>query len=123
MRSSGEVFGLVAMRDPQRRVPPGTLWAPACNLVTPVFRQAPRAAHGIAALGTVAYRYISRHWSGDCHGGRRTQAQDLSSRAALNQSGYFLRQLWMESAEDRGDRLKSRTSRNRRSLPVLGVKG
>ncbi len=126
MRCSGEVFGLVATRDPQRRVPPGTLWAPACNLVTPPeFRQAPRAAHSIAARGTVADRYISadpqrhrfvaafqdaalilrvlgctpsatvspiaaRRWSGDRHDGRRSQAQDLSSRAAPNQSGYFL---------------------------------
>lgn len=159
MRSSGEVFGLVAMRDPQRRVPPGTLWAPARNLVTPPeFRQAPRAAYGIAVLGTVADRYISadpqrhrfvaafqdtaeilrvlgcrpsaavppiaaRRWSDGCHDGRRTQAQDLSSRAALGQSGYFLRQLRMESAEDTGDRLQSRTSRNRRSLPAFGCKG
>jgi len=126
VRCSGEVFGLVATRDPQRRVPPGTLWAPACNLVTPPeFRQAPRAAHSIAARGTVADRYISadpqrhrfvaafqdaalilrvlgctpsatvspiaaRRWSGDRHDGRRSQAQDLSSRAAPNQSGYFL---------------------------------
>jgi hypothetical protein len=29
----------------------------------------------------------------------------------------------MESAEDMGDRLQSRTSRNRRSLPALPVKG
>ena len=158
MHSSGEVFGLVAMSDPQRRVPPGTLWASACNLVTPPeFRQAPRAAHSIAARGTVADRYISadpqrhrfvaafqdaalilrvlgcppatappiaaRRWSGDRHDGRRSQAQDLSSRAAPNQSGYFLRQLWMESAEDMGDRLQSRTSRNRRSFSAFGCKG
>ena len=159
VRGAGEVFGLVAMRDLQRRVTPGTLWAPACNLITPPeFRQAPRAAHGIAALGSLAYRYMSaepqrhrfvaafqdaaeilhvlgcprsaavpriaaRRWSGDCHDGRRSQAQDLSSGAALDQSGYFLRQLRMESAEDIGDRLQFRTSRNRRSLPAFGCKG
>jgi len=40
----------------------------------------------------------------------------------LDQSDYFLRQLWMQSAEDMGGHLQSRTSRNRRPLSALGRK-
>jgi len=58
--SSEYVFGFVAIRDPQRSVPPGTLWVPAYNPAAPTeFHQAPRIVHGIAARGAITDRDIS----------------------------------------------------------------
>jgi hypothetical protein len=79
--SSEDVVRFVAMRDPQRLGPPGTLWAPVYSPAAPTgLHQAPRAAHGVAACGVLADKgKVSPSGRLRC-AGQPLQADDARSR-------------------------------------------